>query len=256
MIMMQETRTLQYTSLKVQFSAREQSSSTEGDPDEGYRAELQAGLEKLIADNQRPLQDILDYAFLSDSQVESVEYFSMTLIQTTTVVVQQTSLPSVDALVEMLRDQFATLMDRLFPEHEDYFGPEVLPPDEKSDGEQAGEASPQRALDATSQTSQDTPPAAVAQAEDAVTSPNEESVDATGPESLFYWVQRFTLVFTGSVQSFQEHMQPFLVDRSEPQDQHSQEGIFSREFPGVRNLGLYKALNQQLENEGAASREA
>ena len=137
MIMMQETRTLQYTSLRVQLAAPDQRSSTEGDPDEGYRAKLQAGLEKLIADNQRPLQDLLDYALLSDGQVLSVEYFSITLVQTTTVVVQQTSLPSVDALVEMLRDQFAAFMDRLFPGFEDYFGPEVLPPDERSDGKEA-----------------------------------------------------------------------------------------------------------------------
>ncbi len=256
MIMMQETRTLQYTSLKVQFAAREQSSSTEEDQDENYRAELKAGLEKLIADNQRPLQDILDYALLSDSQIQSIEYFSLTLVQTTTVVVQQASLPSVDAMVEILRDQFAAFMASLLPRFEGHSGPEVLPPKEKMDGKQAGEGFPPTEPDAASQTTPDAPPAAVAQAEDAVTSPNEESVDTTGPESLFYWVQRFTLVFTGSVQSFQEHMQPFLVDRSEPQDQHSQEGIFSRESARARDLALYKALNEQLEDLGAASREA
>lgn len=254
MIMMQETPTLQYTSLKVQFAAREQSSSTEEDQDENYRAELKAGLEKFIAENQRPLQDLMGHPLLSDSQLQSVEYFSMTLVQTTTVVVQQTSLPSVDALVEMLRDQFATLMDRLFPEHEDYFGLKVLPPDERSDGEQAAKKSSEKALDAESRTSQDASPAAPARTEDAVTSPNEESVDESGEASFFYSVQRFSLVFKSSIYSFQERMQAFQADRSEPQDQHSQEGVFTREFPRARDLGLYKALNDQLENKDAASR--
>lgn len=263
MMIMQQTRTMQYTSLRVQLAAPEQGSSTKGYQDKDYRAQLQAGLEKLIADHQRPLQDLLDSPLLSDSQILSVEYFSLTLVQITTVVVQQNPLPSMASLVEMLRDQLARLMKDLFPGYGDSFNlgtfpasPEVLPRDKGSGDNATGEASAQSETAPDAPRAKDTPPAAVAQAENAVTSATQEPQDTFGSTPLFRLVQRFTVVFSSSVHSFQDRMQSIQGNPSRSLNPDSLRGVFSRNIARLRDLALYRALDDQPVPEGAVSREA
>ena len=95
----------------MQSCASGSSDSTANNED--LRAELKQGLEDLIQDNHGSLQDLLNSDLLSDQQIVSVQYFSMTMVQTKTMVMQQAQVPTVDDVSRRLLTQFDALMDKL-----------------------------------------------------------------------------------------------------------------------------------------------
>jgi len=90
-------------------------------------------------------------------------------------------------------------------------------------------------------------------AEESETSEMETSQDRNGPMSLFDLAQRFAAVFEASLQSLQERMQAFQMDRVRPQAEAGKHHHAARSPAAARDLSLYQGFNDPLQPGGTAA---
>ncbi len=254
LVLMQSTRTVTMTHLRLVLASSGSSDSTANNED--LRAELKQGLEDLIQDNQGSLQDLLKSDLLSDQQIVSVQYFSMTMVQTKTLVMQQVQVPTVDDVSQRLQTQFDALMDKLQATldklvpgagNQTQETAPITTDTETADrqtvpSEEDVSTTPQTA---TATTPDEVEPSATEQTTQADTQeemPKTTDTRETKTLSLFSLTQSFSLTFKQSMAKFHSRMNHFHMHKGRHHDgAHQRSALVARFYQMQTETSVYQS---------------